>query len=73
MVLGLIFNLCLISGGQRGFYIIVCCLLIINIMTVDCFSVSSNPTPGVIINRPNGSDVYKGVLKDYIGDVSQCV
>uniref|UniRef100_A0A4W4DNG5 Legumain n=1 Tax=Electrophorus electricus TaxID=8005 RepID=A0A4W4DNG5_ELEEL len=27
-----------------------------------------NPTPGVIINRPNGSDVYKGVLKDYIGD-----
>lgn len=35
--------------------------------------VSSNPTPGVIINRPNGSDVYKGVLKDYTGDVGQYV
>lgn len=33
--------------------------------------VSSNPTPGVVINRPNGTDVYKGVLKDYIGDVSR--
>uniref|UniRef100_A0A8C5CZ62 Legumain n=1 Tax=Gadus morhua TaxID=8049 RepID=A0A8C5CZ62_GADMO len=28
----------------------------------------SNPTPGVVINRPNGTDVYKGVLKDYTGD-----
>ncbi|KAI4871389.1 hypothetical protein NFI96_015111 [Prochilodus magdalenae] len=27
-----------------------------------------NPTKGIIINQPNGSDVYKGVLKDYIGD-----
>ncbi|XP_030627659.1 legumain [Chanos chanos] len=27
-----------------------------------------NPTPGVIINRPNGTDVYKGVVKDYTGD-----
>ncbi|XP_060117840.1 legumain [Heteronotia binoei] len=26
-----------------------------------------NPTPGIIINRPNGTDVYKGVLKDYTG------
>lgn len=25
----------------------------------------SNPTPGIIINRPNGSDVYHGVPKDY--------
>lgn len=25
----------------------------------------------MIINRPNGTDVYKGVLKDYTGDVSQ--
>uniref|UniRef100_A0ABM5FBB1 Legumain n=1 Tax=Pogona vitticeps TaxID=103695 RepID=A0ABM5FBB1_9SAUR len=25
-----------------------------------------NPTPGIIINRPNGTDVYKGVLKDYV-------
>jgi len=24
-----------------------------------------NPTPGVIINHPNGTDVYKGVPKDY--------
>lgn len=29
---------------------------------------SENPTPGIIINHPNGSDVYKGVLKDYTGD-----
>ncbi|KAM9842618.1 legumain isoform 1-T2 [Aulostomus maculatus] len=27
-----------------------------------------NPTPGIIINRPNGTDVYKGVPKDYTGD-----
>uniref|UniRef100_A0A673BY58 Legumain n=1 Tax=Sphaeramia orbicularis TaxID=375764 RepID=A0A673BY58_9TELE len=27
-----------------------------------------NPTPGIVINRPNGSDVYHGVPKDYIGD-----
>ncbi|XP_013404249.1 legumain-like [Lingula anatina] len=26
-----------------------------------------NPTPGKIINRPNGPDVYKGVPKDYVG------
>lgn len=26
-----------------------------------------NPTPGIIINRPNGTDVYKGVVKDYTG------
>ncbi|XP_024031870.1 vacuolar-processing enzyme alpha-isozyme [Morus notabilis] len=31
------------------------------------FSVN-NPMPGVIINRPKGSDVYKGVPKDYTGD-----
>lgn len=29
----------------------------------------SNPTPGIVINRPNGSDVYAGVLKDYTGEV----
>lgn len=33
-------------------------------------STSSNPTPGILINRPNGSDVYKGVPKDYTGEVS---
>ncbi|KAM7253844.1 hypothetical protein ACFE04_031526 [Oxalis oulophora] len=27
-----------------------------------------NPTPGVIINKPNGPDVYKGVPKDYTGE-----
>ncbi|CAK8540456.1 unnamed protein product [Lathyrus sativus] len=27
-----------------------------------------NPRPGVLINHPNGSDVYHGVPKDYIGD-----
>uniref|UniRef100_H2U0P5 Legumain n=1 Tax=Takifugu rubripes TaxID=31033 RepID=H2U0P5_TAKRU len=27
-----------------------------------------NPTPGILINRPNGSDVYRGVPKDYTGD-----
>ena len=24
-----------------------------------------NPTKGVIINRPNGTNVYKGTIKDY--------
>lgn len=32
--------------------------------------IRSNPTPGILINRPNGTDVYKGVPKDYIGEVS---
>ena len=34
-----------------------------------CPLILSNPTPGIVINRPNGSDVYKGVLKDYTGEV----
>lgn len=34
---------------------------------------SRNPTPGILINRPNGSDVYKGVPKDYTRDVSVTV
>ncbi|KAK1419065.1 hypothetical protein QVD17_28222 [Tagetes erecta] len=29
---------------------------------------SMNPRPGVIINSPNGSDVYAGVPKDYTGE-----
>ncbi|XP_059458038.1 vacuolar-processing enzyme-like [Corylus avellana] len=29
---------------------------------------ASNPTPGVIINKPYGNDVYYGVPKDYTGD-----
>lgn len=28
-----------------------------------------NPTPGEIINRPNGTDVYGGVKIDYKGEV----
>ncbi len=28
-----------------------------------------NPTKGVIINEPNGEDVYSGVQKDYVGKV----
>ncbi|KAA3490671.1 vacuolar-processing enzyme-like [Gossypium australe] len=28
----------------------------------------NNPRPGIIINSPNGSDVYHGVPKDYTGD-----
>ncbi|KAK7410125.1 hypothetical protein VNO78_00663 [Psophocarpus tetragonolobus] len=27
-----------------------------------------NPRPGVIINSPDGNDVYKGVPKDYVGE-----
>jgi legumain len=27
-----------------------------------------NPTKGVVINKPGGGDVYKGVPKDYIGE-----
>ncbi|KAK7070961.1 hypothetical protein SK128_008480 [Halocaridina rubra] len=27
-----------------------------------------NPDPGVIINRPDGPNVYEGILKDYIGE-----
>ncbi|KAK4490981.1 hypothetical protein RD792_001702 [Penstemon davidsonii] len=27
-----------------------------------------NPRPGVIINRPDGDDVYTGVPKDYVGE-----
>ncbi|OMO49942.1 Peptidase C13, legumain [Corchorus olitorius] len=28
----------------------------------------SNPRPGIIINKPDGEDVYKGVPKDYTGE-----
>ncbi|KAK3573968.1 hypothetical protein QTP86_034118 [Hemibagrus guttatus] len=41
---------------------------IVVMMYDDLAQSEENPTRGVIINRPNGSDVYKGVLKDYIGD-----
>ena len=28
-----------------------------------------NPTPGVVVNQINGSDVYNGVPKDYVKDM----
>jgi len=39
---------------------------IIVMMYDDIANNSRNPTKGVVINHPNGKDVYKGVLKDYI-------
>ncbi|XP_024424096.1 legumain [Desmodus rotundus] len=41
---------------------------IIVMMYDDIANAEDNPTPGVVINRPNGSDVYAGVLKDYTGE-----
>ncbi|XP_076056955.1 legumain-like [Oratosquilla oratoria] len=40
---------------------------IIVMMADDIAHNSENPHPGVIINRPNGPNVYEGVLKDYTG------
>ncbi|KAK7070960.1 hypothetical protein SK128_008479 [Halocaridina rubra] len=40
---------------------------IIVMMYDDLATSKQNPTPGQVINRPNGPDVYKGVPKDYIG------
>jgi legumain len=40
---------------------------IITFMYDDIAHNPSNPTPGVIINKPGGSDVYKGVQIDYRG------
>ncbi|XP_076953145.1 vacuolar-processing enzyme-like [Bidens hawaiensis] len=41
---------------------------IIVFMYDDIANDPSNPRPGVIINSPNGSDVYAGVPKDYTGE-----
>ncbi|XP_029806522.1 legumain [Suricata suricatta] len=41
---------------------------IIVMMYDDIANSEDNPTPGIVINRPNGSDVYAGVLKDYTGE-----
>jgi len=41
---------------------------IIVMMYDDIAHNSENPTPGVVINHPNGADVYHGVSKDYTGD-----
>jgi len=40
---------------------------IIVMMYDDIAHNSENPTPGVVINAPNGADVYHGVSKDYTG------
>ncbi|XP_053701015.1 legumain [Synchiropus splendidus] len=41
---------------------------IVVMMYDDLAQNEENPTPGVIINRPNGTDVYKGVPRDYTGE-----
>ncbi|XP_060919338.1 legumain-like [Labrus mixtus] len=41
---------------------------IVVMMYDDLAQNEQNPTPGELINRPNGSDVYKGVPRDYTGD-----
>ncbi|KAK1615018.1 hypothetical protein QYE76_020535 [Lolium multiflorum] len=48
------------KGGLRDENIVV-------FMYDDIANNSANPRPGVIINNPNGSDVYAGVPKDYTG------
>uniref|UniRef100_A0A224YM96 legumain n=1 Tax=Rhipicephalus zambeziensis TaxID=60191 RepID=A0A224YM96_9ACAR len=35
----------------------------------DIANSSSNPYRGVVVNRPSGADVYRGVPKDYTGDL----
>ncbi|KAF3432319.1 hypothetical protein FNV43_RR27059 [Rhamnella rubrinervis] len=40
---------------------------IIVFMYDDIASNKNNPRPGVIINKPDGKDVYRGVPKDYTG------
>lgn len=42
---------------------------IVVMMEDDIAHNNKNPTPGVIINHPKGGDVYKGVPKDYTGDL----
>ncbi|KAM4662806.1 legumain [Discoglossus pictus] len=41
---------------------------IVVMMYDDIANNDENPTKGIIINRPNGTDVYAGVPKDYIGE-----
>ncbi|KAI9561023.1 hypothetical protein GHT06_011979 [Daphnia sinensis] len=40
---------------------------IITLMYDDIANSTENPTKGVIINEPNGENVYEGVRKDYVG------
>ncbi|KAE9588914.1 hypothetical protein Lal_00012589 [Lupinus albus] len=49
------------KGGLKDENIIV-------FMYDDIASHPANPRPGVIINKPNGTNVYEGVPKDYTGD-----
>uniref|UniRef100_L7M9F1 legumain n=1 Tax=Rhipicephalus pulchellus TaxID=72859 RepID=L7M9F1_RHIPC len=42
---------------------------IVVMMYDDIAHARENPTPGMIINHPNGTDVYRGVPKDYTGDL----
>ncbi|KAL1472717.1 hypothetical protein MTO96_022861 [Rhipicephalus appendiculatus] len=42
---------------------------IVVMMYDDIAHARENPTPGVIINHPNGTDVYKDVPRDYTGDL----
>ncbi|KAL9230371.1 hypothetical protein vseg_005733 [Gypsophila vaccaria] len=41
---------------------------IVVFMYDDIANNDENPSPGTIINNPNGGDVYQGVPKDYTGD-----
>nr|XP_057912295.1 legumain [Doryrhamphus excisus] len=41
---------------------------IVVMMMDDLADADENPTPGILINRPNGTDVYKGVVKDYTAE-----
>lgn len=40
---------------------------IITLMYDDIANNTENPTKGIIINHPDGEDVYQGVVKDYVG------
>ncbi|KAK8761365.1 hypothetical protein V5799_027370 [Amblyomma americanum] len=42
---------------------------IVVMMYDDIVNSTENPTPGVVINHPNGKNVYPGVPKDYTGDL----
>ncbi|CAJ1785706.1 unnamed protein product [Sphenostylis stenocarpa] len=51
------------KGGLKDENIIV-------FMYDDIANHTRNPRRGIIINKPNGPDVYKGVPKDYTGDAA---
>ncbi|XP_043930587.1 legumain [Protopterus annectens] len=41
---------------------------IVVMMYDDIAENEENPTKGIVINKPNGTDVYKGVVKDYTNE-----